>query len=124
MKRHQLALERRVVQRSLQRVALGCDGVTVNDAETAAPGTCRRGPSRYVGDGVTGWNGVKRDDVRVVVDDPRIANGQSVEIVRRDHVLQQRALVDDGMRIDETLLNSGPRIFCYASYNEKQRSEQ
>ena len=99
-------------------MTLDGDGVAVYDAEAAAPGTCRRGPSRYVGDGVTGWNGVKRDDVRVVVDDPRLANGQCVEIVRRDHVLQQRALVDDGMRVDETLLNSGPRIFCYAGHNE------
>ena len=80
------------------------------DAEAAASGARRRGPSWNVSDGVAGWDGIELDDVGVAVGDPCLTNGKNVEVMRRDHVLQQRTFVDDGTCVDEAVANEGSRV--------------
>ena len=58
------------------------DVISVYDAQTTASGTHRRRPPWYVSDRVASWNSVEHDDIRVIIDDPHLANSHDVEIVR------------------------------------------
>ena len=78
--RDQLTLERSVaVDGSLTWVNLDGQRVAVDDAKTAASSGGGRSRARAMDDTVAGRQTVQFDGVRIVVGDPRFADGQHVQ---------------------------------------------